>query len=239
MKSFYFRLDTRIIDTFITSIRSVFPFISLLYRPIDRVDVRRHGFSRQYRRIFFFLFFLIISIFVTVPAANNNNARGTECTFKHANSYTMDSFTIKALSSFPREEIRGRRRERWNSIFQSVVFVNSDGEAASVRRVALFGHFRHFGIETDQLSLSLSLSLSPISPSSFHSYPFLPLHFLLITYYFQPLPPPFISFQLSPSRAYSYSSTSAILSLYFHNDLFKQKRANSVDAGTQRTRSNK
>lgn len=32
--------------------------------------------------------------------------------------------------------------------------------------------------------------------------PFLPLHFLLITYYFQPLPPPFISFQLSPSRAF-------------------------------------
>ena len=109
----------------------------------------------------------------------------------------MDSFTIKALSSFPREEIRGRRRERWNSIFQSVVFVNSDGEAASVRRVALFGHFRHFGIETDQLSLSLSLSLSPLFllPLFIHTLSFHSISFLLL-----------IIFNLSPLLLYHSNS---------------------------------
>ena len=105
----------------------------------------------------------------------------------------MDSFTIKALSSFPREEIRGRRRERWNSIFQSVVFVNSDGEAASVRRVALFGHFRHFGIETDQLSLSLSLSLS---------LPYFSFLFSFIPFPSTPFPSYYLLFSTSPPSFY-------------------------------------
>lgn len=97
---------------------------------------------------------------ITTTRVTTEETRGTESTFKrkYANSYD-------GLKRYPHflERKSAVDDERGGIRFSKAVFVNSDGEAASVRRVAPFGQFRHFGIETDQISLSLSLSFIPFS----------------------------------------------------------------------------
>lgn len=146
---------------------------------IDRSTVSTFD-DRLYTHIDkFIFFFLIISIFVTVPSANNNNARDNR-----GNAWNREHFQtqirefvrwIKALSSFSREEIRGRWRERWNSIFQSCIrkqwWRGGIGQTGRLIRPVSSLRYRN--------GSNLSLSLSLIHTLFFHS-----IFILLITYYF-------------------------------------------------------
>lgn len=113
---------------------------------------------------------------ITTTRVTTEETRGTESTFKrkYANSYD-------GLKRYPHflERKSAVDDERGGIRFSKAVFVNSDGEAASVRRVAPFGQFRHFGIETDQISLSLSFIPFSFTPS--------PSFLLLIIFNLSPL----------------------------------------------------
>lgn len=96
---------------------------------------------------------------ITTTRVTTEETRGTESTFKrkYANSYD-------GLKRYPHflERKSAVDDERGGIRFSKAVFVNSDGEAASVRRVAPFGQFRHF-VSKRIRSLSLSLSFIPFS----------------------------------------------------------------------------
>lgn len=175
VKSFYFCLDTRIIDLYhLDSIRLPVYLSSLSTDPPCRRSMT--GFTLISTNFFFFL---IISIFVTVPSANNNNAgdnRGNAWNREHFQTQIREFVRwIKALSSFSREEIRGRWRERWNSIFQSCIRKQwwRGGIGQTGRPIRPVSSLRY------RNGSDLSLSLSLIHTLFFHS-----ISILLITYYF-------------------------------------------------------